>query len=180
MSKEHPIALAPELAPSAGSFPAANQKGGAALPAHRDGQCCAMKRWSGWSASEGQSFPQGGNPVPSPSAPGAGRSSPSTIPKAIRGPRPQASLTAGVHHHPTPDADIQLFKYDDLRLSVTDGKANPAAPPWPSAGAEMPESTCSTPRQGRSWPSKASGRKRRYPADLGSDHPLLKQAYQNQ
>jgi len=50
---------------------------------------------------------------------------------------------AGVHHHPTPVADIRLFKYDDLRLWVTDGKANLAAPPWPSAAAEMPASTCS-------------------------------------
>jgi len=30
-----------------------------------------------------------------------------------------------VHHHPTPVADIRLFKYDDLRLWVTDGKGKP-------------------------------------------------------
>ena len=54
---------------------------------------------------------------------------------------------ARVHHHPAPVADIRLFKYDDLRLWVTDGKAKLAAPPWPSAAAEMPASTCSTPRQ---------------------------------
>jgi hypothetical protein len=86
---------------------------------------------------------------------------------------------AGVHHHLTPVAEIQLFKYDDLRLWVTDGKANPAAPPWPSAAAEMPASTCSTPRQGRSWPSKASGRKRQYPADPWLRSRAVKQAYQN-
>jgi hypothetical protein len=63
---------------------------------------------------------------------------------------------AGVHHYPTPVADIQLVKYDDFQLWVTDGEGNPAAvAPWPSAAAEMPASTCSTPRQGRSWPGKS-------------------------
>jgi hypothetical protein len=34
---------------------------------------------------------------------------------------------AGVHHYPTSVADIQLVKYDDFQLWVTDREGNPAA-----------------------------------------------------
>jgi uncharacterized protein DUF6424 len=33
----------------------------------------------------------------------------------------------GVHHYPTPVADIQLFKHDDFQLWVTDAEGHPAA-----------------------------------------------------
>ena len=32
-----------------------------------------------------------------------------------------------MHHYPTPIVDIQLFKYDDFQLWVTDAQGNPAA-----------------------------------------------------
>jgi Family of unknown function (DUF6424) len=34
---------------------------------------------------------------------------------------------AGVHHYPMPVADIQLVKFDDFQLWLTDGEGNPAA-----------------------------------------------------
>jgi hypothetical protein len=33
---------------------------------------------------------------------------------------------AGVHHYPTPVADIQLVKFDDFQLWLTDGEGKPA------------------------------------------------------
>ena len=74
----------------------------------------------------------------------------------------QAQEPAGVHHYPTPIVDIQLFKYDDFQLWVTDGQGiRPRWRPWPRAAAETHPCTCSTPRRVRSWPSRSKRRKAR-------------------
>ena len=40
---------------------------------------------------------------------------------------PTAELQGGVHHYPTPITDIQLFKYDDFQLWVSDAENHLAA-----------------------------------------------------
>ena len=67
---------------------------------------------------------------------------------------------AGVHHYPTPIIDIQLFKYDDFQLWVTDRRVTrPRSLRWTSGAAATPASTCSTQLRARNWPSKSMKRK---------------------
>jgi hypothetical protein len=67
-------------------------------------------------------LPGGGAPAPSATGtqapPAAGAQAPPAAANAQH---------AGVHHYPTPIVDIQLFKYDDFQLWVTDQQGNPAA-----------------------------------------------------
>ena len=92
------------------------------------------------------------------------------------------SQLAGVHHYPTPVADIQLFKYDDFQLWVTDQQGNPAAvAPVDKRGSgnasvhvlyATPDSQLA---QQKSATERAGA-----PLILPPGHPLSMQAYQNQ
>jgi hypothetical protein len=98
-------------------------------------------------------------------------------PPAAADPQP-----GGVHHYPTPVADIQLFKYDDFQLWVTDQEGNPAAvAPVGARGSgnasvhvlyATPGSQLARQKQ------EAEGASN--PLILGPDHPLAVQAFRNQ
>jgi Family of unknown function (DUF6424) len=89
---------------------------------------------------------------------------------------------AGVHHYPTPIVDIQLFKYDDFQLWVTDSEGHPAAvTPVGARGSGVasvhvqyatPGSQLAQLKQQQ----ESAGRALILPAD----HPLAQQAFQNQ
>jgi Family of unknown function (DUF6424) len=96
--------------------------------------------------------------------------------------RPANAQPAGVHHYPTPIADIQLFKYDDFQLWVTDDQGNPAAVApvdkrgsgnasvhvlYATPGSQLAQEKHAVESMGA-------------PLILGPDHPLSQQAYQNQ
>jgi Family of unknown function (DUF6424) len=89
---------------------------------------------------------------------------------------------AGVHHYPTPVVDIQLFKFDDFQLWVTDDEGNPAAVAPVAArgsGDARVHVLYATPgsqlaAQKRQAESAAT------PLILGPEHPMAKQAFQNQ
>jgi hypothetical protein len=88
----------------------------------------------------------------------------------------------GVHHYPTPVADIQLFKYDDFQLWVTDEQGNPAAvAPLAQRGSgdacvHVLYATPGSQLAQRKRTAEQGGT----PLILGPDHPLSQQAYQNQ
>ena len=89
---------------------------------------------------------------------------------------------AGVHHYPTPIVDIQLFKYDDFQLWVTDSEGNPAAVTPVGArgsGVASVHVQYATPgsqlAQQKQQQESAGGA-----LILPADHPLAKQAFQNQ
>jgi len=89
---------------------------------------------------------------------------------------------AGVHHYPTPIVDIQLFKYDDFQLWVTDDEGNPAAVAPVAArgsGDARVHVLYATPgSQLAQQKQQAEGAAT--PLILGPEHPLAKQAFQNQ
>ena len=98
-------------------------------------------------------------------------------PAAAADPQP-----GGVHHYPTPVADIQLFKYDDFQLWVTDEQGNPAAvAPLAQRGSgdASVHVLYATPGSQLAQQKQAAERAST-PLILGPDHPLSKQAYQNQ
>ena len=105
--------------------------------------------------------------------PGGGAQSP---------PAPASAQPAGVHHYPTPIADIQLFKYDDFQLWVTDGQGNPAAvAPVDNRGSgnasvHVLYATPGSQLAQQKHEAESTGA----PLILGPDHPLSQQAYQNQ
>jgi hypothetical protein len=119
-------------------------------------------------------LPAGAAPVAgAQAAPAAGAHSP---PAAANG------QPAGVHHYPTPIVDIQLFKYDDFQLWVTDQEGNPAAVApvdkrgsgnanvhvlYATPGSQLAQQKHAAERAGA-------------PLILGPDHPLSVQAYQHQ
>jgi hypothetical protein len=88
----------------------------------------------------------------------------------------------GVHHYPTPIADIQLFKYDDFQLWVTDQQGNPAAvAPVDQRGSgnasvHVLYATPGSQLAQQQHEAESAGA----PLILGPDHPLAVQAYQNQ
>ena len=89
---------------------------------------------------------------------------------------------AGVHHYPTPIVDIQLFKYDDFQLWVTDGQGNPAAvAPVQKRGSgdASVHVLYATPGSQLAQQKQAAESANR-PLILGPDHPLAQQAYANQ
>jgi hypothetical protein len=97
-------------------------------------------------------------------------------------PTPANSEPAGVHHYPTPIADIQLFKYDDFQLWVTDGQGNPTAvAPVDQRGSgnasvHVLYATPGSQLAQQKHDAESAGT----PLILGPDHPLAQQAYQNQ
>lgn len=89
---------------------------------------------------------------------------------------------AGVHHYPTPVADIQLFKYDDFELWVTDEQGNPAAVApvaQRGSGDSCVHVLYATPGSNLAQ-QKHAAEQSSTPLILGPDHPLSKQAYRNQ
>ena len=97
-------------------------------------------------------------------------------------PAQAAPQPAGVHHYPTPIADIQLFKYDDFQLWVTDAQGNPAAvAPVDKRGSgnASVHVLYATPGS-RLAQQKHEAESAGAPLILGPDHPLSQQAYQNQ
>ena len=104
---------------------------------------------------------------------------------AAGGPAPSAPADpqpGGVHNYPTPIADIQLFKYDDFQLWVTDDQGNPAAvAPVAQRGSgnasvhvlyATPGSQLAQQKQAAEQSNQA--------LILPPGHPLSQQAYQNQ
>jgi Family of unknown function (DUF6424) len=88
----------------------------------------------------------------------------------------------GVHHYPTPIADIQLFKYDDFQLWVTDGEGHPAAVApiaQRGSGNASVHVLYATPGSQLAQQKQAAERTNS-PLILGPEHPLSKQAYKNQ
>jgi hypothetical protein len=101
---------------------------------------------------------------------------------AQRPPAPASAQPAGVHHYPTPIADIQLFKYDDFQLWVTDAQGNPAAvAPVDKRGSgnasvHVLYATPGSQLAQQKHEAESTGAA----LTLGPDHPLSQQAYQNQ
>jgi len=89
---------------------------------------------------------------------------------------------AGVHHYPTPIVDIQLFKYDDFQLWVTDAQGSPAAVApvgQRGSGDGRVHVLYATPGTQLAQ-QKQAAESANTPLILGPDHPLAKQAFQQQ
>lgn len=113
-------------------------------------------------ASDGTATPANGSaPSPSPSA----------------GQEP-----GGVHHYPTPIVDIQLFKYDDFQLWVTDGQGNPAAvaPVAPRGSGNASIHVLYATPGSQLAQQKQAAESANAPLILGPDHPLAQQAFTRQ
>ena len=111
-----------------------------------------------------------GSPQPAPAA------SPQS-PPAAADPEP-----GGVHHYPTPIADIQLFKYDDFQLWVTDGQGNPAAvaPVGQRGSGDARVHVIYATPGSQLEQQKQAAERASTPLILGPDHPLARQAFVNQ
>ena len=132
------------------------------------------------SATDGSQDAQASTPAASQPPP----ASPSAV-----GQTPAASVTsapsqepAGVHHYPTPIVDIQLFKYDDFQLWVTDGQGNPAAvaPVAPRGSGNASVHVLYATPGSQLAAQKQAAESANTPLVLGPDHPLAQQAYVNQ
>ncbi len=113
-------------------------------------------------------------PAASPQAPPA--ASPQS-PPAAADPEP-----GGVHHYPTPIADIQLFKYDDFQLWVTDGQGNPAAvaPVGERGSGDARVHVIYATPGSQLEQQKQAAERASTPLILGPDHPMARQAFVNQ
>ncbi len=95
---------------------------------------------------------------------------------------PEDPEPAGVHHYPTPIVDIQLFKYDDFQLWVTDSEGHPAAvTPVGARGSGIGSVHVQYATPG----SQLAQQKLRQESTGGAlilppDHPLAQQAFQDQ
>ncbi len=89
---------------------------------------------------------------------------------------------AGVHHYPTPVVDIQLFKYDDFQLWVTDQQGNPAAvaPVSPRGSGNASVHVLYATPGSQLATQKQAAERANAPLILGPDHPISQQAYVNQ
>jgi len=117
-------------------------------------------------------------PVGATSAPANGSATPaSTTSAAAPAPEP-----AGVHHYPTPIVDIQLFKYDDFVLWVTDAQGNPAAvaPVSPRGSGDASIHVLYATPGSQLAAQKQAAESVNAPLILGPDHSLSRQAYQHQ
>jgi hypothetical protein len=111
--------------------------------------------------------------APDPSAP----ADPQNPPAAADPQQP-----AGVHHYPTPVVDIQLFKYDDFQLWVTDQEGHPAAvAPVGKRGSGVASVHVLYATPGTQLAAqKQAAERANSPLILGGDHPLAQQAFQHQ
>jgi uncharacterized protein DUF6424 len=121
-------------------------------------------------------LPQGGAQSAQASAPAASQ------PPAAAGTPTAGQEPAGVHHYPTPIVDIQLFKYDDFQLWVTDQQGNPAAvAPVAQRGSGNASVHVLYATPGSQLAAqKQAAESANTPLVLGPDHPLSQQAYTNQ
>ena len=87
-----------------------------------------------------------------------------------------------MHHYPTPIVDIQLFKYDDFQLWVTDAQGNPAAvAPVAARGSGNASVHVLFATPGSQLDAqKQAAESANTPLVLGPDHPLSQQAFTNQ
>ena len=87
-----------------------------------------------------------------------------------------------MHHYPTPIVDIQLFKYDDFQLWVTDAQGNPAAvaPVAPRGSGNASVHVLFATPGSQLAAQKQAAESVNAPLVLGPDHPLSQQAYVNQ
>jgi hypothetical protein len=87
-----------------------------------------------------------------------------------------------VHHYPTPIVDIQLFKYDDFVLWVTDAQGNPAAvaPVSPRGSGDASIHVLYATPGSQLAAQKQAAESVNAPLILGPDHSLSRQAYQHQ
>src|SRR5712692_6861355 len=88
----------------------------------------------------------------------------------------------GVHHYPTPIADIQLFKYDDFQLWVTDAQGNPAAvaPVGVRGGGDASVHVLYATPGSELARRAAQAQHDQVPLILGPEHPISRQAYVRQ
>jgi Family of unknown function (DUF6424) len=89
---------------------------------------------------------------------------------------------AGVHHYPTPIVDIQLFKYDDFELWVTDAQGNPAAvaPVSPRGSGDASIHVLYATPGSQLAEQKQAAESANTPLILGPGHSLSQQAYKHQ
>jgi hypothetical protein len=89
---------------------------------------------------------------------------------------------AGVHYYPTPVVDIQLFKYADFQLWVTDSEGNPAAvTPVDKRGSGNGSVNVMYATPGSQLAQqKLQQEKAGQPLTLPADHDLAKQAFRHQ
>jgi hypothetical protein len=141
----------------------------AGLPLHPSFHVGVLSAASAPAAGAGQTPADGAGQAPADGQ--------SQNPPAAADPEP-----AGVHHYPTPVVDIQLFKYDDFQLWVIDDQGNPAAvAPMAvrGSGDERVHVLYATPGSQLAQQKQAAERANT-PLILGPEHPLAKQAFQNQ
>ncbi len=88
----------------------------------------------------------------------------------------------GVHHYPTPIADIQLFKRDDFELWVTDQEGNAAAvaPLAPRGSGDGRVHVLYATPGSQLAAQKKVAEQAGQPLILSPEHPLAQQAYRNQ
>ena len=103
-------------------------------------------------------------------------------PSAAAGASAAGQDPAGVHHYPTPIVDIQLFKYDDFQLWVTDAQGNPAAvaPVSPRGSGNASVHVLFATPGSQLAAQKQAAESANTPLILGPDHPLAQQAFTNQ
>jgi Family of unknown function (DUF6424) len=123
----------------------------------------------------------GQSPAASP-PPAAGQQPAAAAAPATAGAPSAAQEPAGVHHYPTPIVDIQLFKYDDFQLWVTDAQGNPAAvaPVQPRGSGNASVHVLYATPGSQLAAQKQAAESANAPLVLGPDHPLSQQAYVNQ
>jgi hypothetical protein len=88
----------------------------------------------------------------------------------------------GVHHYPTPIADIQLFKRNDFELWVTDQEGNPAAvaPLAPRGSGDGRVHVLYATPGSQLAAQKRVAEQAGQPLVLSPEHPLAMQAFRNQ
>jgi hypothetical protein len=118
-------------------------------------------------------------PADSSVTPASATSTPADGAAAAPGP---VGEPAGVHHYPTPIVDIQLFKYDDFVLWVTDAQGNPAAvaPVSPRGSGDASIHVLYATPGSQLAAQKQAAESVNAPLILGPDHSLSRQAYQHQ
>jgi hypothetical protein len=145
-------------------------------------QAPAAAAGSGASQPSASAAGSGAAQAPAAAA-GSGASQPSASTTQAATPSPSAvQEPGGVHHYPTPIADIQLFKYDDFQLWVTDAQGNPAAvtPVAPrGSGIGSVNVQYATPGSQLARQKRAA-ENANTPLILPADHSLAQQAFQNQ
>ena len=123
------------------------------------------------------------DPAPATDAPqGTQASPPAASQPPTAGTSAASQEPAGVHHYPTPIVDIQLFKYDDFQLWVTDAQGNPAAvaPVAPRGSGNASVHVLYATPGSQLAAQKQAAESANTPLVLGPDHPLSQQAYTNQ